>query len=325
MKKRLQELIKIPTDLLGLFQSKRGSGKKYLSFKVRPDTLSRKYVDEPIIYLSRSSGKLLRVSNNDLVTISFKNLRIPARVKIAGDRIIKPRHCQLNLLSVQALDIHPGNVINITPPESLVLLIDNSKSMLGLLEDKQQKIRAAKEAVETLIENKITLNENDFIGIVTFGQNKMIVNLTSDLESPLYKIYKIQAAGSTYMYGGIKSAIKVLREGVGMKRIILVTDGVPSSTGKEEILELVEKEAAGDIVIDTVGVGNHRLANDNIYSLNAYDEEFLETVSSLTGGQFTFVCDVEKFKKEFEKLAKAKRLFLPQKHMELEYDPPNRI
>lgn len=323
MEKILQELVKIPKDLFSSFRSKRGSGKKYLSFKVRPDSLSMEYVDEPVVYLSRSSCQLLRVNNNTIVTISFKNLRIPARARVASDHIIKPRHCQLNLLSVQALDIRPGNVVNITPPESLVLLIDTSRSMLGLLEDKQQKLRAAKEATETLIHNKIILNENDFIGIVTFGEDRVVFNLTADLESPLYKLYKIKAGGKTYMYGGIESSMDVLRNGIGLKRIIMVTDGVPSSTGKEEVLELIEKKAAGDIIIDTVGVGNRGLSCDNIYSLNAYDEEFLKNISSLTGGEFTFVYNVKRFKHEFEKLAKAKRLFLPKKYMELTYAPPD--
>lgn len=321
MKERLQRII----ELFSQFRSKRGSGKKYLPFKVRPDTLSREYVDEPIVYLSNSSCKLLRVSNNGLVTISYKNLKIPARVRSANDHTIKPRHCQLNLLSTQALDICPGDVINIIPPESLVLLIDTSRSMLGLLEDKQQKMKAAKESAEILIQNKIVLNENDLIGVVTFGEKRMVVNLTDDLEAPLYKIYKIQASGKTYMYGGIKTAMEVLSESIGLRRIIMVTDGVPSSTGKEEVLELIEKEVAGDIIIDTVGVGNRRLANDDIFSLNAYNEEFLKGISALTGGEFAFVYDIEKFKSEFERLAKAKRLFLPKKYMELEYATADRI
>jgi hypothetical protein len=128
------------------------------------------------------------------------------------------------------------------------------------------------------------------------------------------------------MYGGLQNAMDALRDATGLKRIILVTDGVPSSTGQEQILELTEKKIAGDTVIDTVGVGNRRLANNNIYSLNAYNEEFLKSISALTGGQFTFVYDVERFKSEFVKLAEAKKLFAPKKYMELdEHAPSERI
>jgi len=79
-------------------------------------------------------------------THGIKEGKESARVKVAGDRALGSRHCQLNLLSSQALDIGPGQVINITPPESLVLLLDTSRSMRGLLEDKQPKLSAAKEA-----------------------------------------------------------------------------------------------------------------------------------------------------------------------------------
>jgi len=318
MKEKLQELIKF-------LLPKRGTGKKYLSFKVKPDTLSKEYIDEPIVYLSQNSCRMLGISNNDIVTISFKNIKIPARVKSANNTIIGLRYCQLNLLTVQALDILPGNLINITPPESVVLLVDTSKSMLGLLEDKQQKANATKEAIRTLIENKITLDENDLISIVTFGEKRVVVDLTDRLESLLYKVGKIDIGGGTYMYGGIKTAMKLLSESKGLKRIILITDGVPSSTGKNEILKLMEEQVKGDIIIDTVGVGNRQRAVDNIKSLNAYNEDFLRNISALTGGQFTFVYNIEKFKKDFEKLAQIKRFYLPLKHPAIEYVSSNRI
>lgn len=318
MKKKIKAVLEMLKHLPRYLSSTKGAGKKDFPFYVKPDTLSREYENEPIIYLSRSSCNLHRVGNNDLVTISYRNLRIPAKVKVAGDQVLGSRHCQLNRLSSQALDTGPGHLINITPPESLVLLMDTSKSMLGLLEDKQPKLSAAKEAAAILIKNKIALNENDLIGMVTFGEKRMTVKLTADLESILCQLNMIEAGGKTYMYGGLQNAMDALRDATGLKRIILVTDGVPSSTGQEQIFELTEKKIAGDTVIDTVGVGNRRLANNNIYSLNAYNEKFLKSIAALTGGQFAFVYDVERFKRAFVKLAEAKRLFAPKKYIELD-------
>jgi hypothetical protein len=85
----------------------------------------------------------------------------------------------------------------------------------------------------------------------------------------------------------------------GMKRIVLLTDGVPTTTGRQAVLSLAKKAASLKIVIDTVGVGSP-------FDFMGYDEALLRRIAAITGGTFRRVIDIQELTGQFRELAEGK-------------------
>ncbi len=79
----------------------------------------------------------------------------------------------------------------------------------------------------------------------------------------------------------------------GIKRIVLLTDGVPTTTGKLSIISLAKKAAQKRIVIDTVGVGSP-------FDLMGYDELLLKRIAAITGETLRRVLDMQELTQQFK-------------------------
>lgn len=85
-------------------------------------------------------------------------------------------------------------------------------------------------------------------------------------------VYRLEASGSTNMYEGLKAAIAT-----GTNHIILLTDGLPTSSSPEAIINMVKSaNSSHKFTVSTVGVGAEEA------------KSFLSQLASDNGGTFTF-------------------------------------
>ncbi|RMH41594.1 MAG: VWA domain-containing protein [Deltaproteobacteria bacterium] len=81
---------------------------------------------------------------------------------------------------------------------------------------------------------------------------------------------RLEEGGSTNMYKALEAAVYM-----PTKEIILLTDGEPTSSTPEEILDLLRRKNQGRFIVSTVGVGND------------HAREFLEQIAAENGGTYT--------------------------------------
>lgn len=144
--------------------------------------------------------------------------------------------------------------ININPSDTkqrtaLILLIDNSGSMSG------NSIKMAKDGAIGCLD---VLNENDYVGIITFEDNTYPVQplrLLSDKESVIEKINKIPEGNGTMMTPALTLAynqLQAVKDQISNREVIIISDGLPSDNGQ---VEVVEQMANDGIVVSTINIG----------------------------------------------------------------------
>jgi Mg-chelatase subunit ChlD len=135
---------------------------------------------------------------------------------------------------------------------AMLLVIDKSGSMMGS-QFGIQKMSQAKEAAIGVVEN---MNDDDYIGIITFDYNyKWVVETTklTDRNKIINSIGTIQAGGGTSIVPGLmEAANNVSNINTAIKHIILLTDGQAEKYGYEDIFSILEENK---ISLSTVAVG----------------------------------------------------------------------
>jgi Mg-chelatase subunit ChlD len=263
---------------------------------------------EPIVRLSKHLREQYALHRGDFVTLKKGDRGIRARVDVSSAEDGTERIVRLNPHSRELLAADMGDEIEIIPAETLVLLIDTSGSMMDYISG-IQKMEAAKNAVREFIRSKFLIGQGDRIGIVSFGEYATFIEAPSDKYEYLEnRIGSLMPNGATAMHEGMNLSIQDLAPRGGAKRIVLLTDGMPTTTGKLAILNLAKEAAAKRIVIDTVGVGTP-------FDFMSYDEMLLRRIASITGGTFRRVLDVGQLSEEFRNLALGKNYahLLPEK------------
>ena len=81
---------------------------------------------------------------------------------------------------------------------------------------------------------------------------------------------RLEEGGGTNMYAALEAAAYM-----PARQIILLTDGMPTSSTPEQILELLRRQRGRGFAVSTVGVGNDQA------------REFLEQVAADNGGTYT--------------------------------------
>ena len=201
-----------------------------------------------------------------------------------------------------------GDQIEVIPPEALILLIDTSGSMGDFISG-TLKIDATKNAVREFIRSKFLMGQDDRVGIIAFGESASVVEKpTTNYEHLENRAATLVPSGATAMYEGMGLAIDLLANTGGMKRVVLLTDGVSTTTGRVAIISLAKKAASLRIVIDTVGVGSP-------FDFMGYDEALLRKIAALTGGTFRRALDIQELTGQFRELAEGKNYthLLPEK------------
>jgi Mg-chelatase subunit ChlD len=263
---------------------------------------------EPIIRLAKFMRDRFAVHRGDYVTLRKDDRVIRARVDVSSASDGEDSVARLNPRSRELLAVHVGDDIEIIPAETLILLIDTSGSMMDYISG-IEKMQAAKNAVREFIRSKFLMGQGDRIGIVSFGEFATFIEPPSEKYEHLEnRVDSLAPNGATAMYEGMNICIDNLAAGQGAKRIVLLTDGMPTTTGKMAIINMAKKSAEKHIVIDTVGVGTP-------FDFMSYDELLLRRIASITGGTFRRVLDVGQLSEEFRNLALGKNYahLLPEK------------
>ena len=254
---------------------------------------------EPIVRLARHLREQFGVRRGDYVTLRKGDRAVRARVDVSSQSDGADRVARLSRSTRDLLEVHLGDEIEIIPAETLMLLIDTSGSMMNYISG-IQKMDATKNAVCEFIRSKFLMGQEDRIGIVSFGEAAAIIEeCSTNYEHLENRIDALRPNGATAMFEGMTMAMDSLGKGGGAKRIVLLTDGMPTTTGKMAITNLAKQAAAQSIVIDTVGVGTP-------FDFMSYDEMLLRRIASITGGTFRRVLDVGQLSEEFRNLALGK-------------------
>ncbi len=257
---------------------------------------------EPVVRLGPEVRKNLGLSGGEYVNLQSGEHRVPARVE-AGSAD-DGQSARLNPMACGMLQVQVGDLVEVVPYETLVLLIDASGSMEEALGFLKSKMHATCEAIDRLVAGKARSRERDLVGVVTFGEECVLVSEPlADMQTLARRVRGLRAFGRTAMFEGLAYTLEVLEEANGLRRVILLSDGCPTTTGSSLILDLAAKARDLGVVIDTIGVGGGDRAHEV-----SYDEELLRGIATITGGRFSHVHEVRALEEEFELLGDAKRI-----------------
>lgn len=145
---------------------------------------------------------------------------------------------------------------------SITLLLDASGSMWG------EKIKDAKDALNSFVQT-VDLSQNE-IALVAFGEQiSWMDTLTQNSDFLCKEIDGLVAGGGTPMMHAIQAAHEeVLKKGRARPVMVIATDGIPTDSPEEEILEYAVPIKKSGTWIITIGIG------DDV------NEEFLKTLAS---------------------------------------------
>jgi len=301
---------------MGIFKKKQEGEDKNLpttiflspSLKVLEGFKADTDISEPIIRMTKLMRERYGLNKGDSVVLKKDGNLVKAKVEVSSASDGSEEVCRLNKMARDLLAVNVGEEIEIIPPENLILLIDTSGSMGDFISG-ISKIDATKNAVREFIRSKFLMGQEDRIGIICFGQFATIVEQPStNYEYLEHRSDTLVPNGATALHEGMNLAIDVLSLSDGAKRIVLLTDGVPTTTGKLAIITLAKTAAEKRIVIDTVGVGSP-------FDLMGYDEGLLRRIAAITGGTFRRVLDIQQLTGQFRELAEGKnyKYLLPEK------------
>ncbi len=257
---------------------------------------------EPVVRLGKAMRDTLGLEVGAYVNMHSGSSPVLVRVDVGvkGDQAV----ARLNPMARGILQVVPGDLVEIVPYETLVMLIDASGSMDESLGFMTSKMAATREALDRLLTSKAKASERDFVGLVTFAEECVLVADPSDDFTHLKKRARtIATGGRTAMFEGLSYVLELLAEAGGLRRTILLSDGCPTTTGNGLVLELAYKAKQMSVVIDTIGVGRSDGRNQV-----SYDEPLLRQIAELTGGKFTPVADVQVLEQELEALSEEKKI-----------------
>ncbi|RCU47113.1 VWA domain-containing protein [Haloplanus salinus] len=183
--------------------------------------------------------------------------------------------------------VEPPNLqdeASITPVDT-VFVLDSSGSMGGN-DPNDLRLTASKRFVGALI-------EGDRAGVVDFDNNAQLVQpLTRDFGAANRSIDRIDSFGGTTIEAGLRTAISEFDRNSNASRAkfaILLTDGI-NGGNNAEVRDQAQRAADRSITVYTIGFGS---ANRGL----------LGDVARTTGGNFTFVSDVNDLPQVFSRIA----------------------
>lgn len=173
---------------------------------------------------------------------------------------------------------------------SIVLLLDISASMYG------KKIKDAKEALVHFLKS-INLTENE-VGLVAFGERIRMSKMSQDHIHLETKINSFGADGGTPIRNAIKTAYEDILKEKTSPVMVIATDGQPTDSSEEELLEYAIPIKRRGVRIITIGIGED------------VNDKFLKRLAS-SREDYHFAKASFELKKIYEKVAEA--LALPEK------------
>lgn len=200
------------------------------------------------------------------------------------------------------------------PPCNLVFLIDTSGSM-----DAPNKLPLVQEGMQLLLSK---LDRNDRVAIVTYaGSAGLVLDATQGDESAKIRraLTELAAGGSTNGGAGITLAYQTARDHFiagGANRVILCTDGDfnVGTTGTDELVRIVEREAKGGVFLTVLGFG-----------MGNHNDAMLEQVSGRGNGNYAFIDTDKEARKVLVQQADATLVTIAKDvKLQIEFNP-NRV
>lgn len=195
-------------------------------------------------------------------------------------------------------------------PINAVLVLDVSGSMSSRCKDNRSKMEAVKDTAAKLVKN---LTDSDEIAIITYDSTVNVVQtrVNAGCKEPLLsKIERLSHGSMTNLSGGFLAGVaQVNNEFSGVKRIFLLTDGLPNEGIRDntQLIQMV-KANAETCTVSTFGFG-----------LDA-DQELLQSLAQAGGGNYYFIENSqdsdESFARELGGIAACKA-----QNIEVEVDP----
>jgi Ca-activated chloride channel family protein len=191
-------------------------------------------------------------------------------------------------------------------PLNISLVLDNSTSMAG------SRLEMLKSATREIIQE---LGEKDLISVISFNDRAKVL-LPSQSQPSVSKVDSslsgLLAEGGTEIFQGLEAGYEEIKKNSFfdyVNHIILITDG--HTYGDEEnCISLAKTAATSDIGISGLGIGIE------------WNDEFVDELCALTGGQCTFVQDTNNVK-EFLKqsISSLKEAYSRQISLEMQTAP----
>ena len=199
-----------------------------------------------------------------------------------------------------------------------MLVMDVSTSMLAEDFKPKNRIQAAKAVAKEFIEGRT----NDRIGLVIFaGEAFPQCPLTLDYGVLMQIIDHVQVAprewDGTAIGNGIATAVARLKDSKAKSKvIILLTDGV-NNAGEIDPITAAQVARTFGIKVYTIGAGTRGVAmypvDDPIWGRRyqpvrvEIDEELLQRIAALTGGQYFRATDSNKLREIYQQIGELEK------------------
>ncbi len=171
------------------------------------------------------------------------------------------------------------------------------------------RIDMAKPVLEKFIEGR----PNDRIGLVVFAAQAFIATpLTLDHDYLLADVDRLGIgtinSDATAIGDGITTALNRLRDVKSKSKIIvLMTDG-GNNSGKVDPITAAQAAQALGVKIYTIGLGNREIVQQmGLPPGYLPDEDTLQQISQLTGGQYYLADNADKFKRIYQEIDKLEK------------------
>ena len=194
---------------------------------------------------------------------------------------------------------------------TLVFVIDVSGSM-----DADNRLGLVKRSLRLLVNE---LNENDKVGVVTYGSEarEVLQPTTADQKQRILSVVdNLRIEGATNAEAGLRKgyamAAKHLRQD-RVTRVVLCSDGVANvgTTGEQGLLATIKSKAKEGITISTVGFG-----------LGDYNDTLMEQLANGGNGNYHYVDKLDEARKVFvEELTGTLQVIAKDAKIQVDFNP----
>lgn len=224
-----------------------------------------------------------------------KNITLSNGKTVPAEKLskLKPKKSVQELLNAQGIKGQER------VDKALIILLDASGSMLEHMEI-YSKITVAWRILKTeLMPNMAGWT----YGILKFqGWQEAVWEIYPCQDTQALVVFDTpNANGSTPMKSALEKAWQWVQVHAKQARFVMLSDGEPTDSLKEDILGLAKENS--NIPIDTVGIGAGPY-------MGGYDSEFLKKLSDITGGVFVEADSVKLLAETILKLSPAERPLL---------------